>query len=247
MKISNQAVSYMSRIKYSITLSLLLALALAGCQSTTPPKSAAPQPKVVSSALDKAIYSQNELNKPKPLTALPSAIQNELMLQNMQQAKQGLLAEKRLEIAANNVAAKSFFAAIVEDSQYSIAIHPDVSGNISLNLKDVTLDEALKVAEELYGYEIQRKGKVIQIYPAGIRTETIPLNYLFITREGSSNTSINSGGVSQGSNSGGGSSGSSNSGGGQSGQNSQSGQSGQSSGSGINISTTNKSDDWTEL
>jgi MSHA biogenesis protein MshL len=170
------------------------------------------------------------------------------MQQNMNQAKQGLLAEKRLEIAAHQVAATAFFTAIVEDSNYSVAIHPAVSGEISLNLKDVTLDEALNVVEELYGYQIHRKGKIIQIYPAGIRTETIPLNYLYITREGSSNTSINSGGVSQNSNSGGGnSSGSSNNSGSQNSQSNQGGQSSQSSGSGINISTVNKSDFWTEL
>lgn len=248
MKVSNQGVTYMSRKKYSITLSLCTALIFAGCQSAMPPKSTPPQPKVINAALDEAIKSHDKIKAPKPLTSLPTGIRNELMQQNMNQAKQGLLAEKRLEIAAHKVAATAFFTAIVEDSNYSVAIHPEVSGEISLNLKDVTLDEALNVVEELYGYQIHRKGKIIQIYPAGIRTETIPLNYLYITRDGSSNTSINSGGVSQNSNSSGGSSsGSSNNSGSQNSQNNQGGQSSQNSGSGINISTVNKSDFWTEL
>lgn len=248
MKVSNQGVTYMSRKKYSITLSLCTALIFAGCQSAMPPKSTPPQPKVINAALDEAIKSHDKIKAPKPLTSLPTGIRNELMQQNMNQAKQGLLAEKRLEIAAHKVAATAFFTAIVEDSNYSVAIHPEVSGEISLNLKDVTLDEALHVVEELYGYQIHRKGKIIQIYPAGIRTETIPLNYLYITRDGSSNTSINSGGVSQNSNSSGGSSsGSSNNSGSQNSQNNQGGQSSQNSGSGINISTVNKSDFWTEL
>ena len=119
------------------------------------------------------------------------------MQKEIQQARHGLLAEKRLEIAASGVAADQFFAAIVDDSPYSIAVHPEVSGNITLNLKNVTLDETLDVVESLYGYDIRREGRVIQVYPAGIRTETIPLDYLYVKRRGISSTSINSGGVSE--------------------------------------------------
>ena len=177
------------------------------------------------------------------------------MQHSMQQAKQSLLAEKRLQIAANEVDAKSFFAAIVDESAYSVAMHPDVSGNITLNLKDVTLDEVITVVEDLYGYEIQRKGKIIQVYPAGMRTETIPLNYLYITRNGSSSTSVNSGGLSSNDSRNRGSSSSSkgnsnnsnlsnNGSDGQSGAN-QNGSSQNSSG--INIYTNSQSDYWVEL
>ena len=115
----------------------------------------------------------------------------------MQQAKQGLLSEKRLQVAATSVEAKDFFTAIVDGSPYSIAIHPDVSGEITLNLTDVTLTETLDVIQQMYGYEVLKKGNIIQVYPAGIRTETIALNYLFLRRFGSSSTSINSGGVAE--------------------------------------------------
>jgi len=223
---------------------------LVGC------KSVPPQPTHVTKALDQAIEQSNSINSPKPLTRVPSVVQQELMQQSVSHARQGLLAEKRLEIAASQVDAQAFFAALVQDSSYSAAVHPDVSGNITLNLKDVTFNEALDVIEELYGYEIRRKGKIIQVYPAGIRTETIPLNYLYVKRFGTSSTSINSGGVSGNDpNSGGGGgnrsgrSGNSSQSGqnGQNGQSGQGGQSGQSGGSGINIYTENQSDFWTEL
>ena len=223
-------------------------LLLFSCQST--PNA----PTVVTNALDEAIAESETVVKRKPLTQVPNFVQQELMQQTMQQAKQGLLAEKRLEIAANQVAAKDFFAAIVDDSPYSIAVHPDVSGTITLNLKDVTLDEALDVVEDLYGYDIQRNGKIIQVHAAGMRTETIPLNYLFVTRSGSSNTSVNSGGVSENDSSSGGSNGnrsggsnnrssnnSNNSSNGSNGQNNQN------SSSGTNIYTSNESNYWQEL
>ena len=123
---------------------------------------------------------------------MPDAVQRELMQQNMLQAKQGLLSEKRLQVSATEVNAKDFFTAIVDGSSYSIAIHPDVSGEITLNLTDVTLSETLDIIQQIYGYEVIMKDNIIQIYPSGIRTETIALNYLFLKRFGSSSTSINS-------------------------------------------------------
>lgn len=233
----------MKQSKLKIALSTLL-LTLGGCQ-TTPS-----QPADMKEGLEQAISETNVLNSPKPLTQVPNSVQKELMQQNMAQAKEGLLSEKRLEVSATSVAAKDFFTAIVDGSAYSIAIHPEVSGSISLSLTDVTLTEALSVVEDIYGFDIRRSGNVIQVYPAGIRTETIALNYLFLKRFGTSSTSINSGGVSENdpnsnsnnsNNNSGSNSGSSNN------QNSQNSQNGQNSNSGINIYTENESNFWTEL
>ena len=222
---------------------------LLGCQSTPP------QPTAVKAALDEMISKNNTPKKHTPLSSIPNSVQQELMHLKMGQARKNLLAEKRLEIAASDIEAKDFFAAIVSDSPYSVAVHPDVKGKITLNLKDVTIDEALTVLQDLYGYDIRREGKVIQVYPAGLHTETLPLNYLFIKRFGLSTTSINSGGVSgndpnsSGSSGGGNnrSSGSNNNSGSQGSSNGQNGQSSQQSRSGINIYTENESDFWKEL
>ena len=215
-------------------------LVLAGCQSAPKP------PTEVNQALDDAIAQASKPAKPKPLQTLPNSVRQELMQKEVQQARHGLLAEKRLEIAASGVAAEQFFAAIVDDSSYSIAVHPEVSGTITLNLKDVTLDEALDVIESLYGYDIRRQGRVIQVYPAGIRTETIPLNYLYVKRSGMSSTSINSGGVSENDPNSNNANGSNNNSNNNQNSNGQGGNS-QNGSSGINIYTENESDFWSEL
>ncbi|NQY86374.1 MAG: pilus (MSHA type) biogenesis protein MshL [Colwellia sp.] len=234
----------MKQSKFKIALSTLL-LTLSGCQ-TTPD-----QPVDMKAGLAQAISETKLLNSPKPLTQVPNSVQQELMQQSMMQAKLGLLAEKRLEVSATSVAAKDFFTAIVEGSSYSVALHPEVSGSISLSLTDVTLTEVLAVVEDIYGFDIRRSGNIIQVYPAGIRTETIALNYLFLKRFGTSSTRINSGGVSendQNNNSNSGSNnGRSNSQSSQSSQSSQNNQGGQNSNSGINIYTESESDFWTEL
>jgi len=236
--------------KSIISLGICSLVLLLGCQSTPP------QPTVVKSALDDIINQSNTPKKTKPLANIPNSVQQELMQLKMGQARKNLLAEKRLEIAASDINAKDFFAAIVADSPYSIAVHPDVTGNITLNLKNVTIDEALAVLEDLYGYDIRRQGKVIQVYPAGLHTETIPLNYLFIKRFGLSTTSINSGGVSgndpnsSGNGNGGGnnrSSGSGKSNNSSGSQGSNNSQNSQQARSGINIYTENESNFWQEL
>ena len=222
-----------------------LLLALVGCQ-TAPDK-----PAEMISALDEAIKESSK-PKPKALQNVPNDIQQELMQRSISQARQGLLAEKRLEIAASDVSAQDFFAALVDESPYSVVVHPDVTGTITLNLKNNTLHEVLDVVEEVYGYEIRRKGKVIQVYPAGIRTETIPLNYLYVKRSGMSSMSINSGGVSEsdqnsGNNSNNNSNNSSRSGNSSNSSSSNNNQNNQQGNGGVNIYTETESDFWTEL
>ena len=77
-------------------------IALVGCQSAPKP------PTDVTQALDKAIAQAEQPTAPKPLQALPNSVRQELMQKEIQQARHGLLAEKRLEIAASGVAADQF-------------------------------------------------------------------------------------------------------------------------------------------
>lgn len=245
MKKSKSKLKSKLKLKLNIALSALL-FALVGCQSV--PKDAVDMKE----GLDEAIKETKSFNGPKPLTQVPNSVQQELMLNDMNQAKQGMLAEKRLEVSATEVDAKDFFQAIVRGSQYNVIIHPDVTGQISLSLNNVTLSEALTVVEDVYGYEIIRRGNIVKIFPPGIRTETIALNYLFLKRFGSSTTTINSGGVSENDpnsgNSGNNNNSNNNSSNNSGGNNNQNGNSGSNSqNSGINLYTENESDFWKEL
>ena len=70
--------------------------------------------------------------------------------------------EPRFVLQADGVAAKQFFYSLTVDTPYNIVVHPDVSGDISLDLKDVTIDETLDVISDIYGYEIRRDGRMIR-------------------------------------------------------------------------------------
>ncbi|MCG9640657.1 pilus (MSHA type) biogenesis protein MshL [Photobacterium sp. ZSDE20] len=188
--------------------------------------------------------SINEANS-KALHELPSSVQDDLMPQlDSDSVSPGMETVKRFRIQAKGVEARTFFASLVKGTEYSAAIHPSVSGNLTLNLTDVTLDEVLAVAQDMYGYDIEKRGKVIQVYPAGLRTVTIPVDYLQVKRSGRSLTTITTGTISNSDNS---SSSSSSSDSNSSNSSNSSNTSNSTSNGGTEIETTSESDFWPQL
>ncbi|WP_324046723.1 pilus (MSHA type) biogenesis protein MshL [Aeromonas caviae] len=165
---------------------LPLALAVAGCTTYRHP-----EPVQAKDALKQAMSEQSPT---APLTSLPLSVQSELLQLNRPQQPM-TIPEKRMRIAAHDVDAVEFFGSLFKGSRYSVAVHPGVAGVISVELKDVTLQEALATVGDMYGFDVQRKGNVFHVYPAGLRTETIPVNYLMMARRGLSRTSVSTGGV----------------------------------------------------
>lgn len=171
---------------------LVFALVLAGCKSTS---ETGPAQKSMDSAMQEQVDAMQR-NSAEPLDNLPDAVTMALLPdQNMSQ--EPLFGEEKYDINAQDVAAISFFAGLVSDTPYSVAIHPEVSGNISLSLKQVTLEQVFDLVSELYGYDVQKMDQIFRIFPSGMRTETFPVNYLLMKRTGMTQTSIASGGVTQ--------------------------------------------------
>ncbi|WP_323060534.1 pilus (MSHA type) biogenesis protein MshL [Aeromonas hydrophila] len=145
-------------------------------------------------AKDALRHAMTEQNKGGALTSVPKSVQSELLQLN--RPPQAIsMPEPRLRIAAHDVDAVEFFGSLFKGSRYSVAVHPGVAGQISVELKNVTLTEVLAVVGDMYGFDVQRKGNVFHVYPAGLRTETIPVNYLMMSRRGLSRTSVSTGGV----------------------------------------------------
>ncbi len=108
----------------------------------------------------------------------------------------GAPVEAKFDLVVNNTPAQQVFMAIVSGTRYSMLLHPDVSGSISLNLKDVTVFDALEAIREMYGYEYKMDGSRIYIQPIGLQTRIFQVNYLTGQREGKSNLRVTSGSVS---------------------------------------------------
>ena len=100
--------------------------------------------------------------------------------------------EERFNVSFNNVPAQQFFRSIVAGTRYNILVHPDVGGNITANLKDVTLPETLDAVREMYGYDYRIDGNRITIRPLTMQTRMFRINYLVGKRTGNSATRVNS-------------------------------------------------------
>ncbi|HCH53965.1 MULTISPECIES: pilus (MSHA type) biogenesis protein MshL [Aeromonas] len=221
---------------------LPLALAVAACTSYQHP-----EPVQAKDALKQAMKEQTPT---APLTTLPPSVQSELLQLNRPQQPLAV-PEKRLRIAAHDVDAVEFFGSLFKGSRYSVAVHPGVAGAISVELKDVTLQEALATVGDMYGFDVQRKGNVFHVYPAGLRTETIPVNYLMMARRGLSRTSVSTGGVTANDNNNNGNNNFDSSGNNNNGNNnlgSSNGDNGSSNNSnGTQIETDSNNDYWSDL
>ena len=154
--------------------------------------------------------------------------------------------DERFNVAFNNVPARQFFHSLVNGTRYNMLVHPDVQGNISANLKDVTLFEALDAVREMYGYDYKVDGTRIAIRPLTMQTRMFQVNYLTGNRKGTSNLRVSSTSV--------GNAGTSNNQSGQSSQQSPQNQTQQPGQPGSqvvldssNLSTTSDSNFWAEL
>jgi MSHA biogenesis protein MshL len=104
--------------------------------------------------------------------------------------------EPRFDLAVNNAPAGQVFMAIVSGTRYSMVVHPAVKDPISVNLRDVTVFEALDTIREVYGYEYKMQGNRILIEPLSLQTRVYQVNYLMSQRKGKTDVRVTSGAIS---------------------------------------------------
>jgi MSHA biogenesis protein MshL len=146
--------------------------------------------------------------------------------------------EPRIDLLVNNAQARDVFLAIVADTRYSMLMHPDVSGTLSVTLRGVTVTEALESIRDVYGYDFKIEGRRIIIYAPTLQTRIFTVNYPNSQRVGSSELRVSAGG-SQNAGSGNGTATGS-------GSTTASGSTALQSET-SKVSTTNKTDFWSEL
>ncbi len=104
--------------------------------------------------------------------------------------------EPRFDLAVSNAPASQVFMALVSGTRYSMLVAPEVSGTVTVNLKNVTVREALETLRELYGYEFKIQGTRIYIQPNTMQTRIFQLNYLAGKRVGQSDVRVTSSSIS---------------------------------------------------
>lgn len=225
--------------KYSVIL-LGLMLLLQGCATVDQSPIGMESSDQAVEELEKSVAENSTL--PNPQRAVSAELLDALMpVQTVPEHS-----ESRFDLSVNGVGSQEFFRGLVKGTRYNMVVHPDVNGDISLDLKDVTVHDVMEIMRDVYGYDYVMAGDLYQVYPDVLRTEIFQVNYLNVERSGRSEMQVSAGKVSDT-----GGSGNNNNGNNQNNRNQNYGSGGQNQGGGNVVGTIVNTDAetnfWQEL
>ncbi|RDE18859.1 pilus (MSHA type) biogenesis protein MshL [Motiliproteus coralliicola] len=170
-----------------------IALVLSGCQSWQPTTGASAQQDGVL-ALEQALEDNRKLEAQlqTPPADVMQALLPPLQLQGFDDGE-----AVRFDLSAQNLDARSFFMDLVRDTPYNMVVSEGIGGRISLELKNVSVEEVMQTVREVYGYEYKRQGNLYQVIPARLETAMFQIDYLNVNRQGDSDIQVSAGAVSQ--------------------------------------------------
>ncbi len=105
--------------------------------------------------------------------------------------------EPRFDLSVNNAPAAQVFLQLAQGTAYNMLVSPEVSGTLSITLKDTSVPEALDTLRELFGYDFRIAGNRIFVYSNAVQTRLYRVNYLPGRRQGESDLRVTSSAISQ--------------------------------------------------
>ena len=104
--------------------------------------------------------------------------------------------EETFNIDARQLPARTFFRSLVDGTDYNVLVHPQVSGDITVELDQVTVAAVMNQVSDLYDFHIERERNIFRVQPGGVQTRIFQMDNLNIQRRGDSETRVRSGQVS---------------------------------------------------
>ncbi len=176
--------------KTSLLVYSAIALLLAACQTM------APRSTPTLTHIDATLKKEAASGITAAATAPPPAVSEALLPPlRVDMGSSGAPVEQRFDITVNHAKAREFFMSLVEGTPYNMVVHPDVSGEISLTLKNVTISDVMNTVRDVYGYEYTRTPGGFQVMPIRMQSRVFEVNYLDVKRTSKSETRVNSGQV----------------------------------------------------
>jgi len=175
---------------------LTAVLAISGCASQSTLRDAELTRELIREEMRQAAQEQ-----PQPIADAPPEVMEALMPStsfDLPGLQPGFREEPRFDISVANAPADVFFMSLVADTDINMVVHPSVAGSISLDLKKVTVGEVMALAREVYGYEYSKTDNGYIVLPARIQSRIFHVNYLNISRDGSSSMTVSSGQIATG-------------------------------------------------
>jgi len=180
----------MIRLNIKYLFLLLPVTFLAGCAAVNPPKDT----RVINNINEELkAASKNTIiaDKSKVPGEVSSALLPPLKMPMPKSSARQL--DQRFDLVVSDAPVNQVFMGIVTGTRFSMLVHPEVKGTISMNLKDVTLYEALQAIRELYGYEYKVEGNRIYVLRPGLQAKLYKVNYIVGLRRGRSDITVTSG------------------------------------------------------
>jgi MSHA biogenesis protein MshL len=189
---------------------LLGCVTIAGCQEFSPlmPRAALDTDSAneAQAALESGIERNRQVQTKPTDTApeIPKDVMDQLMPPLPGAAAAVEPGEERFDLSVDGVRATDFFRSLVSGTRYNMVVHPDVKGEVSLDLKDVTVAEVMEIMRNVYGYDYRRSGRLYEVFPDAMRTEIMHIDYLNVGRRGLSEMQVSAGTITDQNNNGGG-------------------------------------------
>ncbi|MBI3871418.1 MAG: secretin N-terminal domain-containing protein, partial [Verrucomicrobia bacterium] len=223
-----------------------MALAIApGCQ-TTKVKPKEPDPAALAPASKPPPRMESEFAQPatpRTTTETPPFAEpprTSLIPKDSKAAAEGIPGgDKTYSFSARGLELKDALVLFAKTFDLNILPDPDVTGLVTVDFKNLSLDKSMDALLEVFGYYAEYDRGLIRV--KSVMSESFTLDYLRMTRGGTGSSSAN---ISSGSSSGGGSGGGSSAVPGSSGS---SGSPGGGDGAGISINQTDTVKFWEEL
>jgi MSHA biogenesis protein MshL len=168
---------------------LAMGLLLAACAGTQDRKPSAEGP-----TLDRIREAVEDGSRSNAAEDMPAEVQDALMPE-VSSPLPSQVDQDRFDLSVRNAPARPFFMGLVEGTPYNMVVHPDVQGEVTLELKDVTVPQVMDIARRVYGYEYEEQDNGYIVLPARLQSRIYYVDYLNVSRDGESNTRVNSGQV----------------------------------------------------
>ncbi len=167
-----------------ILISVFLPLVLASCQS---------QPQQpddrLSAERELAAVLEASQNETESTTAETDSSIDDVLLGRGASSHAEVQTET-FDLSVKKMDARSFFMNLVSGTGANIVVHPEVEGELTLELSGVNIDQVLDVVRDIYGYEYRQSGSIYTVYPRKLRTQIFSIDYLDVKRVGVSDTSV---------------------------------------------------------
>ena len=182
-------------------------MALAGCSASLPPAQ-----EDARRSIDRALQSASNSALPAAAASAPAALPRTLresllppLRPNLPQPARERL-DPRFDLVVKEAPIQQVLSAIVMDTGYSILLRPRAPGGgtaalaetVTVNLKNVTVFEALNAMRELLGYEYTLDGTHIFVQPPELSTRLFQVNYVLGQRRGVSDLQVVAGASGEG-------------------------------------------------